>query len=153
MGRSCLWTKALTLVCIVIVKPYGPSTRQCALKLQCSFHSLWMGWRQALPNCIVVPSRRFASVTRFESWEKFNFSSFDGSVSQSNNMPVQALANQTVCLCVRGGRLMWLNFGRASDTPAGKLQRTLPCARTVSVCIWWKCYSQAANSRAEPGSP
>ena len=86
--------------------------------------SVWMGRRLPLPNCIVVPLLHFASVARAESWEKFNFSSVDGSASQSNHMPVQALANQTVCLCVRGGRLMWLVVVRAPDTPTGMRGRT-----------------------------
>ena len=100
-------------------------------------HSLWIDVTLC-PNCIVGPSRRFASVARFESWEKFNFSSVDWSASQSDHMPEQALANQTACLCVRGGRLMWLVVGRTPDTPTGKLQRTLPCGRTVRATweIW-----------------
>ena len=57
------------------------------------------------------------SVARFKSRAMFYFWSFDGSVSQSNHMPVQALANLTACLCVRGGRFMWLVVGRGSDTP------------------------------------
>ena len=61
--------------------------------------------------------------------EKFNFSSVDGSTSQSNHMPVQALANQTVCLCVRGGRLMWLLVAHQSRPPAS-FNATEPCGRT-----------------------
>ena len=76
-----------------------------------------MGWRNVSPNCIVGAKRRFDHVARNESWAMFNFWSFGGSVSQSNHTPVQALANQTACLCVLGGRFMWLVVGRVSAPP------------------------------------
>ena len=106
----------------------GPSTRQRALLQRRRFPFTLNGVTSGFAE-LHLWFRRFASVARFESWEKFNFSSVDGSASQSNHMPVQALANQTACLCVQGGRLMWLVVGRTPDTPTGKLQRTLPCGR------------------------
>ena len=112
-----------------------------------SSHSLWMRWRHALPNCIVVPSLRFARVAHFKSWERFNFSSFDGSVSQSNHMPVQALAYQTACLCVRGGRFMWLVVGRVSDKLIGKLQRMPPCGRCVRIQAFPLDYWQHSETK------
>ena len=51
----------------------------------------------------------------------------------THQLRTTGLANQTACLCVRGGRFMWLVVGWASDTPAGKLQRTLPCGRCLTV--------------------
>ena len=56
-------------------------------------------------------------------------------------MPVQALANQTACLCVRGGRFMCLFVGRVSDTPTGKLQRTPPCGCCDSGYGWLTIYT------------
>jgi len=104
-------------------------------------HLLWMGWSHALPNCIVVPSH-FTSVACFESWEKFNFLSVDGSTSQSNHTPVQALANQNVCLCVRGGRLMWLVLVARQTRPPASFNATLPCGRTVIVRESWEMGKQ-----------
>ena len=121
-----IWFKALKLTFQTLTaRPHGG----VRWSFSASAHSLWMGWHHALPNCIGVPTLRFA---RFKSWAMFNFWSFGRSVSQSNHMPVQALANQTACLCVRGGRFMWLVVGRVSDTSTGKLQRTPPCGRCVT---------------------
>ena len=85
--------------CTLTARPHGG----VRWSFNASSHSLWMGWRHALPNCIVVPSLHFAHVARFKSRAMFYFWSFDGSVSQSNHMPVQALANQTASLCAEAG--------------------------------------------------
>ncbi len=65
---------------------------------------LWMEWRQALPNWIVGPSRRFTGAARGRSWELFNFSSANGGVSQSDRLmqipnPVHATPEKYVIGC------------------------------------------------------
>ncbi len=65
---------------------------------------LWMEWRQALPNWIVGPSRRFTSAARGRSWKLFNFSSANGGVSQSDRLmqipnPVHATPEKYVIGC------------------------------------------------------
>ncbi len=65
---------------------------------------LWMEWRQALPNWIVGPSRRFTGAARGRSWKLFNFSSANGGVSQSDRLmqipnPVHATPEKYVIGC------------------------------------------------------
>ncbi len=65
---------------------------------------LWMEWRQALPNWIVGPSRRFTGAARCRSWKIFNFSSANGGVSQSDRLmqipnPIHATPEKYVIGC------------------------------------------------------
>ncbi len=65
---------------------------------------LWMEWRQALPNWIVGPSRRFTGAARGRSWKLLNFSSANGGVSQSDRLmqipnPVHATPEKYVIGC------------------------------------------------------
>ncbi len=81
---------------------------------------LWMEWRQALPNWIVGPSRRFTGAARGRSWKLFNFSS----ANFSCKYPIPFMQHQ---------RSMWLvvvtmtaRQHHASDTPSVKRWRRRP---------------------------
>ena len=88
-------------------------------RFNASAHSLWMGWRHASPHCIVGAKRSFSRGARCKSRAMFYFWSFDGSVSQSNHMPVQALANQTAaCVSGAGDSCDWLFVERQTCPPA-----------------------------------
>ena len=95
------WPPGCSLDTCIVWEFCGTSTRWRALKPQrfCPFTLNGVTSRFAELHC--------GSVARL-SRAMFYFWSFDGSVSQSNHMPVQALANQTASLCVRGRRFMWL---------------------------------------------
>ena len=132
----------------------GPSTRRRALKLQhfCRFLFNGVTSRFAELHCGSVALRcslcvaRFAllalrcslRVALFKGWAMFNFWSFDGSVSQSNHMPVQALANRM--LVCPGREIHVIGFGRVSDKLTGKLQHTPPCVGSVTVIAFWRTW-------------
>ncbi len=102
-----------------------------------------MEWRQALPNWIVGPSRRFTGITRGRSWKLIIFSYFQ--------VPTQVSANQ-IALCkypstdasqsrsCNTRKVMWLGVVTMAVTSAQSfrhaLRQVLMPAPGVNVAHW-----------------
>ncbi len=119
--------------------PYGASASTRGVGVNSS-RLLWMEWRQALPNWIVGPSRRFTSVARGRSWKLLNFSSTNAGVSQSDRLmqypstdASQSRSCNTRKVCDWLLSLWWSRQHQASDTPSIKRWRRRP--------VWMGRYS------------